>query len=945
MTWAIGHWVWNSNSQELCQIVDVQHLWGQSTYRVWLPNSDAVIRVPANRLEPLAAHQPYQLPHHLTYVAAAARVADALTQDLLLAPRASSVMPLPHQIRALSRAISGDRVRYLLADEVGLGKTIEAGLILRELKLRGLVTRTLVIAPKGLVTQWVAEMRTHFGEDFRLLVPGDFSAYRHIAPSDNLWRSHPQVICSMDAVKPIDSRRGWSAAQVASYNRERFEDLIAAGWDLVIVDEAHRLGGSTDQVARYKLGQGLAEAAPYLLLLSATPHQGKTDAFHRLLSLLDTEAFPDSGSVTQERVRPYVIRTEKRRAIDTKGKPLFKPRRTQLTPVAWQARHREQARLYDAVTQYVRQGYNQALQEKRHYIGFLMLLMQRLVVSSTRAIRTTLARRLEALHTPLEQLTLFPLSADEWADLDGQEQLDTLLATRLTALQNECAEVQRLLEAARRYEQAGPDAKAEALLEWIYRLQQEESDPELKILIFTEFVPTQEMLQQFLTERGFTVVCLNGAMDMDERTRVQGAFATNLRILISTDAGGEGLNLQFCHVVINYDIPWNPMRLEQRIGRVDRIGQDHTVRAVNFVLQDSVEHRVREVLEEKLAVIFAEFGIDKTGDVLDSAQAGQLFDDLYMEAILHPETLETSAERVATSLQAYVREARESVAVLGATDDLEPSEAQRLISHPLPYWVERMTVSYLQAYGGKVQQHAHAWDLTWPGGETQHNVVFTALDAAQQPAARHLTLEEPAIHGLAMRLPRVAPGQPIPCIVLPGLAADVQGLWSLWHIALSTADWNQQRMMALFLHDDGRILLPTARFIWEQMLSGPPDTIGHLDGAPAHSAYARLREAAEAHGKSHYETLVQAHRARLARAREKGAYAFVARQCAVEKVGLQTVRSHRLAQLAQEERTWHEQLAHLAEVQPELTPLLMAYVTQGHQLPERFHTVATPHGV
>lgn len=176
---------------------------------------------------------------------------------------------------------------------------------------------------------------------------------------------------------------------MAEYNRERFEDLIAAGWDLVIVDEAHRLGGSTDQVARYKLGQGLAEAAPYCLLLSATPHQGKTDAFHRLIALLDTQAFPDISSVTRERVQPYVIRTEKRRAIDAEGKPLFKPRRTQLVPVAWQDRHREQRRLYDAVTEYVREGYNQAIREQRSYIGFLMLLMQRLVVSSTRAIRVT----------------------------------------------------------------------------------------------------------------------------------------------------------------------------------------------------------------------------------------------------------------------------------------------------------------------------------------------------------------------------------------------------------------------------------------------------------------------------------------------------------------------------------------------------------------------------
>lgn len=135
---------------------------------------------------------------------------------------------------------------------------------------------------------------------------------------------------------------------------------------------------------------------------------------------------------------------------------------------------------------------------------------------------------------------------------------------------------------------AGADAKAEALLDWIYRLQQEETDPDLKVLIFTEFVPTQEMLREFLSDRGIPVVCLNGSMNLEERKQVQDAFAKDARILISTDAGGEGLNLQFCHVVINYDIPWNPMRLEQRIGRVDRIGQTHSVRALNFVFEDRI---------------------------------------------------------------------------------------------------------------------------------------------------------------------------------------------------------------------------------------------------------------------------------------------------------------------------------------------------------------------
>jgi SNF2 family DNA or RNA helicase len=542
----------------------------------------------------------------------------------------SSVIPLPHQIRALSRAISSDRVRYLLADEVGLGKTIEAGLILRELKLRGLVRRTLIVAPKGLVTQWVSEMQVHFGETFHLVLPEDMKTLKRFASGfgvetaqdskgllGNLWRIFSQVIVPMDSVKPVDKRRGWTAAQVEGYNRERFEDLITAGWDLVIVDEAHRLAGSTDQVARFRLGQGLAEAAPYLLLLSATPHQGKTDSFHRLVSLLDSREFTDPGSITRERVQRYVIRTEKRRAIDAEGNPLFKPRRTQLAPVAWEARHHQQRVLYEAVTEYVRTGYNQARREKRNYIGFLMLLMQRLVVSSTRAIRTTLERRLEILEQPEEQLTLFPLdSEEEWADLEGQEQIDIFLKTRLKALRNEREEVRLLLDVAARCEECGPDAKAEALLDWIYRLQVEEEDPELKVLIFTEFVPTQEMLREFLTDRGFSVVCLNGSMDMEERRRAQELFAKDCRILISTDAGGEGLNLQFCHVVINYDIPWNPMRLEQRIGRVDRIGQSHVVRAVNLVLEGSVEHRVLDVLEQKLAVIYEELGIDKTGDVL-----------------------------------------------------------------------------------------------------------------------------------------------------------------------------------------------------------------------------------------------------------------------------------------------------------------------------------------
>jgi hypothetical protein len=460
-------------------------------------------------------------------------------------------------------------------------------------------------------------------------------------------------------------------------------------------------------------------------------------------------------------------------------------------------------------------------------------------------------------------------------------------------------------------------------------LQAEEGDPELKVLVFTEFVPTQQMLQQFLAERGFGVVCLNGSMDMEERKKVQEAFAEDTRILISTDAGGEGLNLQFCHVVINYDIPWNPMRLEQRIGRVDRIGQTHVVRAVNFVFEDSVEHRVREVLEEKLAIIFEEFGIDKTGDVLDSAQAGQIFDDLYVDAFLNPDEVDIKVGKVVSRLQEQVQYARESSSLFGASDVLEPSEAQRLITHPLPHWVERMTVSYLKANGGKVERDRRTWNLTWPDGEEMNRVVFSGKDAEHIPTARHLTLEDSRIRGLVMMLPRFAPGQPISVITIPGITEEVTGLWSLWRIGIVTMDWNCHRIMPLFLADGGKVFTPSARYLWDQLLSVKPSVRGHLEFEDARNAYDRLLQIAEDHGKPIYDELVQEHRLRLTRESEKSEYAFSARRKIIERIGLPQVRDYRMNLLRQEEYKWKEELELKAQVYPEMVSLLVARVEGG----------------
>ncbi|MBF0214601.1 MAG: DEAD/DEAH box helicase, partial [Magnetococcales bacterium] len=808
---------------------------------------------------------------------------------------------------------------------VGLGKTIEAGLILRELKLRGLVRRVLVIAPKGLVTQWVAEMKTHFNEEFRLLLPGDFEGYRRIAGEENPWRAHPQVICSLDSVKPLEKRKGWSRQQLAIHNRDRFDGLVAAGWDLIIVDEAHRLGGSTDQVARFRLGQGLAEAAPYLLLLSATPHQGKSDAFHRLLTVIDAENFPGPASVTRERVQPYVIRTEKRRAIDADGQPLFKPRRTQMFPVSWDARHHQQKALYEAVSDYVRTGYNQAVRQKRNAIGFLLILLQRLVTSSTRAIRTTLERRLEALKLPDSQLSLFPMDdAEEWSELDGQEWLEAFVTAPLKGLRNERAEVNTLLEAARQCELSGPDAKAETLLERIYALQQEENDPDIKVLLFTEFVPTQEMLREFLEQRGFAVACLNGSMAMEERKRVQDSFAGEKRILISTDAGGEGLNLQFCHVVINYDLPWNPMRLEQRIGRVDRIGQKRVVRAINFVFEETVEFRVREVLEEKLTVIREEFGIDKTGDVLDSVQDGEWFDELFVETLLQPDRLEPVVDDVVERLRERAALARENDPLLGATQKLEPGEAQRLLAHPMPRWVERMVTSYLQAQGGSVTPRRGGWLLGWPGETVDTTpVVFSTKDAETLPSARHLTLEHPRVRGLASKLPRVVLGQPVPVVALPGIPGQLSGIWSLWRIALVGIAEPHQRFLPLFLHDDGRVLHPTARRIWDQLLTVEGTVLSHIKGEEAGTLFSKSIELAEIHGQSLYQELLEAHASRLEHERIKAQYAFSIRRQAMDRIGLIEVRQHRLAMLAREEDEKRMEFSAREQALPELTPLML----------------------
>jgi hypothetical protein len=453
-------------------------------------------------------------------------------------------------------------------------------------------------------------------------------------------------------------------------------------------------------------------------------------------------------------------------------------------------------------------------------------------------------------------------------------------------------------------------------------------------------------------------------MGMEERGAAQDAFRKSHRVLVSTDAGGEGLNLQFAHVIINYDIPWNPMRLEQRIGRVDRIGQPKTVQAINFVFEDSVEFRVREVLEQKLSVIFEEFGIDKTGDVLDSAQAGELFEDVFASAILNPDGIETSVEHTVARIREEIQQVRESSAIYGISEEPDVQTAERLRSHPLPHWVERMTVGYLNSHGGMASRKRSWWDLNWPedmkhrtnrqdsrfgrttgapaGGEpgkASIKAVFSAREANRLTDATLLNLENSRVRGLALNLPQIAAGQPLPCVTVSGLPASISGFWGLFEIRLQTGMHQKTQLLripmvrrgyvSVFLSEEGKLFLPTARHIWDALQTAEAEVQATLGQDESITAHERLQIAAEQAGQELFDALQQAHIASVTREEERGMVAFTSRRKAIERVGLPEVRQYRLARCAAEETEWRHELQSARQIVPEIRSLLMLRIVKG----------------
>ncbi len=908
-----GTWLWHVPTGQPARVLSIEEAWGHEAVTVWLVRTGTVSMVPLAELGDVA---PTDSLDGFIHRIASARVQEALNQDVLLAPLRSIVTPLPHQLYALERAMEERRVRLLFADEVGLGKTIEAGLVIRELKLRRVAQRILVVAPKGLTPQWQAEMRLHFGETFHVADPATLGSGDH--GRDNPWMAHDQIICPLDSVKPIARRRGWSHERLAAYNQQRFEDLVTAGWDLVVVDEAHRMGGATDQVARYRLGAALADAVPNLLLLSATPHSGKTEQFLRLMRLLDGEAFLDEASLTADRVRPFVVRTEKRLAIDNEGAPLFRPRQTRLETVEWLPRHTPHRELYEAVSDYVRHGYNQALKSKQRHIGFLMVLMQRLVTSSTAAIAATLTRRLATLAEPDRQLTFVTdLDDEDLSDLNAQERLDAVIDW--PGWQSEKAEVEMLLELALRA-RGTADPKLDALLTIMRQIEVEEDNPELKVLIFTEFVPTQEMLAAALRDRGVTVATLNGQMVLDDRVRAQEEFRNRARVLISTDAGGEGLNLQFAHVIVNYDMPWNPMRIEQRIGRVDRIGQPKTVRAFNLQLADTVEARVRDVLEQKLAAIAEELGVDKAADVLDSSETEGEFDAVYLSALAGDE-LTRSIDDTLEKLRAKIAGEKRNREMLAGNGPSESKAARDARQHPIHHWIERAVVAGVRDRGGEIERHGTRVDVRWPSKAQAGGLPDGSIpDQESNDEALVLSLQNERVKALIDDVHPATTNLASLKLKVFGLPSSVAGTWALWRIGAVSSGRGRYRFAATFRQGD-RTFGPAGLRIWDELLSREDAELVASD-KPVDID----REGAQTVLRPLYEQMLEEQEKETAAARERAMVSYEARQRAIGRIGLETVRLHRRRKLEEAHARRLAEIASGAKTLPVLELVAAAQV-------------------
>ncbi|MEI7988605.1 MAG: helicase-related protein [Chloroflexota bacterium] len=668
-------------------------------------------------------------------VSEAYRIRMAYLFDPWLAIHLSQVEPLPHQITAVyGEMLPRQPLRFLLADDPGAGKTIMTGLFIKELMLRGDLQRCLIVSPGNLTEQWQDELWQKFQLPFDLLTKDRIDSAR----SGNALAEFPLVIARLDKL---------------SRDEELQARLSQADWDLVVVDEAHKMsasvfGGEITYTKRYRLGQLLATRTRHLLLLTATPHNGKEEDFQLFMGLLDPDRFEgkyregvhnvDATDLMRRLVKEHLLRFD--------GTPLFPERRAYT--VNYELSDLEAA-LYEAVTKYVSEEFNRADNldaERRGTVGFALTILQRRLASSPEAIYQSLHRRRERLESRLREARIlkrgseaqtdfmqdFPkLEREDVEDFDDapqeeQEQNDEQLIDLATAartiheLEIEIAELYRLEQMADRVRRSGTDRKWQEL-SCILQENAEMFDrngQRRKLVIFTEHRDTLNYLSdkiRTLLGRAETVVTIHGGMLRDNRRTVQTAFVQDkeVLVLIATDAAGEGINLQRAHLMVNYDLPWNPARLEQRFGRIHRIGQTEVCHLWNLVADETREGDVYARLLNKIEEQRRALG-DGVFDIMGKLFRETSLRDLLMEAIRYGDQPEIRARlnqavdnlidrQVCQDLledRALARDAMDVSQVQRIRQDFERAQARRL----QPHFIESFFKAAFEHLGGTIHK-------------------------------------------------------------------------------------------------------------------------------------------------------------------------------------------------------------------------------------------------
>jgi len=714
--------------------------------RVRLPNGvldEAVLA--ADDLARLLDHQPGPTTsvapvdaERLRFLVESARIRLAYAYDRQFAVSLSGIRTLPHQIEAVYlKMLPQPRLRFLLADDPGAGKTIMAGLLLKELKLREAIERVLIIVPAPLTIQWQDELLRFFGESYQIIHAGNDQQQLL-----NLWQRESQVITSLDYAKQDDVR----------------ERVWQQHWDFVVIDEAHKCsaytkrssgrGDEVEKTRRYQLAERLAATTDHLLALTATPHHGDDDRFGHFVRLLDPDLFPEphklgatAGQIRREILQlgpdcPWALRRLKEDLRDLNGNRLFPDRHAHT--VTFQLNH-EEFNLYKAVTAYINEFLPQATGKKRNSVALARTVFQRRLASSTRAIHESLARRLKKQQDLLEELEGLShaqrakrlaqmqgrggdVEQDE-DDLDdaARDQLldETTLVAELDQLRTEIAALKDLVAAAARVREHVSDSKLGALKDCLTKAEfRELTDGRGRLLIFTEHRDTLVHVREHLESWGYSTCEIHGGMGPHERKRAQEEFRTTKQICVATEAAGEGINLQFCHLMINYDLPWNPTRLEQRLGRIHRIGQDRDCYVYNFVASASedgqpvIEGRILERLLSKLEQmrsVLADRVFDVIGEVLSLNDVN--LPEMLREAAYEPRRLDEYLDQIdridPRRLQLY--EEATGVALARANVDFTAfhrsnveAEERRL----MPKYVEQQFIKAADTVGLRIEARA-----------------------------------------------------------------------------------------------------------------------------------------------------------------------------------------------------------------------------------------------